>query len=310
MLLRLCGRLQTFTCLVLVFVILVFVISLPPFASASEDIFKKHPQIETYPMSNGNVVRLPVHYYHTEAMMLIGTADLDGLNQVLRPQNLRAAPLSRNKGMVAFYVVNHKSNSIGPYSEFLLLIAATRSTDQNPEPNPDLGDFYNTYASLLGFFVPPLAGPLRVDKTKTGFYVWKILVTEQEALLAGREIWGFPKDMAQIQYQTQSREKSFEVLTNVASETCVLKGKLGNRAIDNAPSLPLRINFNMITPYQIRRTWVPSMGEGTMKLDRFNPQRDMLDLESGSKCTQDLKSVHFQPLIWQYIPDLQALLFR
>lgn len=143
------------------------------------EFMAQHPQNQTKALSNGHSVMLPMQIKDMEVMQIIGTVKANVLNKYLEPHGVEmvTAPFT-NVGTAALTIINYKDTSIGPYQEL-----------------------------VVGVFVRDKKNPL-----KTGFYMIKLYVTSEMSQVVGREVWGFPKDLANVTLDpTAEKHQGFSV---------------------------------------------------------------------------------------------------
>jgi hypothetical protein len=152
----------------------------PP-AKDKDPFFLARAQREEHRLRSGEIVRLPFHFYHTDMMTIVGTADFAEVDAFLRARGLHAVPAG-DRALIMLIAADHKDTSIGPYKEFLVCIAASR------EPISELGAALNL-ASVSAF--NPL-GPSR----NVSLYLAEVDVTTPLARDSGIELLGIAKDTA------------------------------------------------------------------------------------------------------------------
>lgn len=133
-------------------------------------------------LSSGRV-DLPILYRDLTIIGAAYTADLAAVVKLLPSKDFR--PLSRRgKALVTLAAFEYRDTTIGPYNEFAVLI-------------PIL------YKPIL----PGAAINLLMSKTglgRMGGYISHLPVTTKIALDAGKEVWGFPKIIADIRFEVSA----------------------------------------------------------------------------------------------------------
>lgn len=281
------------------------------FASARDlekeinSIFTPYPRVETYELSNGRTISLPVHYYQIEGLVVMGRIQLKQAQNLLKGTGLFPAAVTPSHGLAVVYMVNHPRNSIGTYQEFVVLVAAT--------PNPKLANSRFSNRNILRrHLVRSLLYTSKDRRARSNqdfmFYVPWIHVSTEDALLAGREIWYLQKDLAQFQFDFAGPQKS----ASMKSESCHLD--LGFPYRHFSVTLPLYMDFNLVgtwkqTPGQIVKA--PMFAKGDMQVSIFNTRRgEYFRADKTTPCGKWFSQAGFRPLLWQYVARSGAILFQ
>ncbi len=141
----------------------------------------------------GGSCAVPVIYREVFAVAGIFLAPTLKLRDLLPTSKLVPAEVMPGKGLLAVVAFDYRDTSIGPYREVGIAVPAR----YRPRFNPML--------------VPPLrmAASLSYEA-----FVWQLPVTTETALHAGIDIWGYPKFLAEIEFEEGEEEV-----------TCTLKEK-------------------------------------------------------------------------------------
>jgi Acetoacetate decarboxylase (ADC) len=123
-------------------------------------------------------VALPVHYRRADVFMAIFPARYRWLKDRL-PRGLRPLWLGSDRAPIAVAAFNYLESSIDPYGEVAILIPCTRG--------PALPGLV---VSALDSLYPGF-----------GFFVMHLPVTSDIADVLGRRVWGYPKFVADIDFQ-------------------------------------------------------------------------------------------------------------
>lgn len=127
----------------------------------------------TATLSNGRVVEFPVEY-DASVGGIVAVADYDALDRVT-PERLAPVRAGRGAGLVVFAGIDYsRVGDFDPYGEFAVIVPVSRHT---------LGG------------VPLSAG------TVGGWIHW-LPVTTEPARLLGVDGWGYPKTVADIEFET------------------------------------------------------------------------------------------------------------
>lgn len=136
----------------------------------------------------GEQVTMPVEIRVADAASAMFLADADAARNILGGTGLEPVTIAR-RAICTLVFVRYVDGDLGPYHEFGLAVMA----------------------QLPG------------DRSSIGIYISWLPVNQPFTLAAGREIWGFPKEMADIRITSHGRGKRCEVLIDgrlvVALET-------------------------------------------------------------------------------------------
>ena len=132
------------------------------------------------PTSEGQV-ELPILYSEASMVQALFGRDYGLVASQLRGSGLVPIRLPRNRALVAVSFFEYRQSSIGPYNEMALAVVV-----DNP---------VGSYSRV------PLIDVLRQPRQrKTGIHILELPVSTKIACAAGREIWGFPKFVADIPF--------------------------------------------------------------------------------------------------------------
>lgn len=124
-------------------------------------------------LSNGRVVAFPVGY-EADVTGVVAVADYDALDRVI-PERLRPVRVGRQAGLVTLAGIDYaRIGDFDPYGEFAVIVPASRHNVDG---------------------VPLSAG------TVGGWVHW-LPVTTEPARLLGVDGWGYPKSVAEIDFET------------------------------------------------------------------------------------------------------------
>jgi hypothetical protein len=171
------------------------------------DPFFQYPQTN-YPTSEGYVA-MPILYFDDSNVMAFFFVDLAKAQALVAREGFKAINVGMGKALagVAFYEYRH--TSIGPYNECGVAIAVTPPDTRLP-------------------WIPLYSLLRHPDKNRIGFHILDLPVTTAAACAAGREIWGYPKFVAEIGFSQKGREFSGSV-TDPATSSPIFKlsGRMG-----------------------------------------------------------------------------------
>ncbi|EIM00588.1 hypothetical protein RHOFW104T7_02370 [Rhodanobacter thiooxydans] len=172
-----------------------------------QDPFFQYPMTK-FQCSEGEV-DLPILYFDNSNMIPMFWVDHDKARAMLEPHALNAVRFAGGRALVAMGFYEYRHTAIGSYNEVGVAIAATpRGT---PQP---------------GFPLLSLFGSM--DKPHVGFHVVDLPVTTAVACSAGREIWGFPKFVTQIDFSLKGPDFAGTVVDPQSKTPMVtLAGRVG-----------------------------------------------------------------------------------
>lgn len=153
---------------------------------------KKGISTRTIQTSRGTV-ELPVFCYDGSAVAAFFTCDYEKAAQKLESTGLYAIEFSKGKALATLGLFEYRESTLEPYNEGFLMIAVS------PQPNMSF------LAQSFQFF-------MKAKYRKLGFFTLDLPITEELPLVAGREIWGVPKFLADISLNFSNDSFSGDVL--------------------------------------------------------------------------------------------------
>ena len=144
--------------------------------------FFQVPQ-HTHATSAGEV-KLPLLFKEADAVLALFLCDLDLVRQQLEGTGLEPALVLGRQAIVGLAIYDFMHCNIGAYRTVPLAIPVWR--DQGFRP-------VSAWRELF----------LRADKRHMGFYMISAATSTNSSCTAGRELWGFPKHLVQIDYSLQ-----------------------------------------------------------------------------------------------------------
>ena len=124
-------------------------------------------------------VELPVFCSDGSAVAAFFACDHEKATRKLEGTGLYPIKVSRGKAIATLGLFEYRQSTLEPYNEGFLMIAVS--------PQPKM--------SLLAQRLQLL---MTAERRKLGFYTLDLPITEELPLVAGREIWGVPKFLADI----------------------------------------------------------------------------------------------------------------
>jgi acetoacetate decarboxylase len=102
-----------------------------------------------------------------------------------------------------FYYRNTRSISVAFETDIEAALQALPAPLALPEPATAMLSFYEYPWTTFGAYNEAILSLLVEHKGRPMSYIMHIAVTTEPPMLAGREIWGFPKKLAQIEFKSE-----------------------------------------------------------------------------------------------------------
>ncbi len=226
-------------------------------------------------------VELPILYRAATCVVGLFSAPAAGVRALLPSPDL--VPLEKwpGRAMLAFVAFAYHDTSIGPYNEFGIAVPVSYKPRRKPGLIPAL-----RMLSTLSFET----------------WVWKLPVTTEAALNAGIDIWGYPKFLADIDFE----EGPDSVACRLAAEG---KHILTLTVRKKKPATKTYLDFNTYTVKDGDILHTPVRGVSTGMARSVLPHSAALELGdhplAGELGGLGLSSKATASL---YIPDLQTIL--
>lgn len=142
--------------------------------------------------TSAGAVDLPILYFDVSNSIAFFLADKNAVTTLLKDTPFKPVLTFGKKALVGISFYQYRATSIGPYNE--VGIALPVVPRHGPQPVSCLLDLYSALQSR-----------------RTGFYVLDLPVTTAAANAAGRELWGFPKFVTDIDYFQAGRHMHMRV---------------------------------------------------------------------------------------------------
>jgi hypothetical protein len=127
---------------------------------------------------DGQPARLPIFYYDGNAMSAVFPARLAALRRLMPDPRIVPARLAPGVGAVAVTCFEYLDTDIGPYNELAISVILADG----------------------GANLPGVALLSSLRRRQLHAYVWHLPVTTEIANVNGRELWGYPKFVADIDF--------------------------------------------------------------------------------------------------------------
>lgn len=152
-------------------------------ANVAEDLTRERTTKEA---ESSRSVNLPIRYRDAESMMAFFPLPTRHVRRLLRSPRMRPVEVVPGFAVAAFAAFEYRDTDIGPYNEFGICFPILY---KNPVSVPFL--------------------PVIFEKSypRLGFYIQHLPVTTEIACRAGRELYGYPKFVADIQFEMTEGER-------------------------------------------------------------------------------------------------------
>jgi hypothetical protein len=147
--------------------------------------------------------KLPVFYYDTTTITAIYTASTGKVKELLPLPQMNPIELSPGKCLVAFTAFEYRDTDINPYNEFAIAFLITFDRPQ----------------------IPFLTSALQMYRRRMTAYVWHLPVTTEIARVGGVELYGYPKFIADIEFEKEADQLSCH-LSEKGNKILSLRGKV------------------------------------------------------------------------------------
>lgn len=132
---------------------------------------------------------LPIRYFRTDCFIGVFSADLDAVRSLIPSQRLSPVRLRSNRAAVGVVAYNYIETGIGPYGEIGIAALCTSG----------------------GFAPPLLTALLETRNPRFGAFVLHLPVTSRIARDAGRFVWGYPKFVADMDFDLRPESRRVEL---------------------------------------------------------------------------------------------------
>jgi len=269
----------------------------------NSNIFKQHPINSEFGLSNGDTIQMPWHIYSSSHLVLLGESqNPDQALEILRPLGLYPVLSSRGWPLVGIGFIEYADGAAGAYDEFYIAFFGTKS----PSKKMNLWNYLGMVLSSnpkTKFLAEWMGSP------DVYYFIWKMHVTTTKSLLGGREIWGYPKDLADIQFQFKSKSRSIEQATMSINGTQVVSATCKSSPM--LPYLPVELALNTATPQVFKHTMGNSYGYMKTAIWPFNSNVDSFEFVSpGSAESRTWAELEFLPWLWIDSPVHEVVLSK
>lgn len=226
--------------------------------------------------------KVPVYYYDNTSMTAIYTASAGKVKNLLPHPGMRPIELYPGRCLVAFTAFEYRKTDIDPYNEFSIAFLITFKKPQ----------------------IPGVTATWQMVRRCFTAYVWQLPVTTEIARVGGVEMYGYPKFIADIDFQKEKgwvecalSEGGKNILTLKGRNLPTKKGKVTRfMTYSVKDGIPLKANI-YVNPLEFVES--RSRGAADLKIGTGHPICDQLEGIGLSD----------RPLVYQLSPITEAILF-
>jgi hypothetical protein len=161
---------------------------------------------------------LPCHFYKVHYLVaLFKTTDYQ-LHPFLQGKGLRPGLRWMGRPVVAMGLIHYNKTDLGDYQEIILSVPTVPAGDQV---------IFGGWSGLFG----------SLENRRLGQFILEIPVTSSFSMAAGKEIWGYPKRLANIRHHFLRGSMHSEMRDEAGQLVLQCKGQLGF----SIPSIPLSL---------------------------------------------------------------------
>ncbi len=202
----------------------------------------------TYKETSEGKVELPILYFNVENVIAFFKTDKNRVDKMLENTPYKLGLSIGKKAIVGISFYKYNQTGIGPYNEVGLALPVLLKQDKHRSFL--IRNLLNNYSKMV--------------KRRLGYYILDLPVTTSAAYAAGKEIWGYPKFVTNIQFSLNKRQFTSKVMDpDNNSSILSISGKIGIGFKVPPFSLLLysSINGNEIKTPVIIRGWM-NFGSG------------------------------------------------
>ncbi len=231
---------------------------------------------------NGWKGKLPVFYYDTTSMTVIYTATTAKVKDLLPVAGMHPMELAPGRALVAFTAFEYRKTDIDPYNELAI-------------------SFPITYAKKP---IPFVSAGLQMVRRCMSAYVWQLPVTTEIARQGGVDMYGYPKFIADIEFQKDSDTLTCDLSEN-GQKILSVKGSV-------LPTKPQKVSryitYSVIDEIVLRTNVFINPVQYAQTTSR---RAARIELGTTHAICTTLKELDLSPhpVAYQYSPINQAILF-
>jgi hypothetical protein len=288
-------------------------------AARSHELFSRYPDA-AFTLPSGKQFPMPYHCYDADSFVLHGTVDVPGAEALLQGENCHPVVLRQrgrpDRSVAQIWLNLYRDTNFGPYQEMVISFAA--SSEEKTAVFP-----YKNGTSLL---VPGL------DPRCVIFTRW-LYLDSQSAIDVGREVFGFPKYLAELSFDpVESEGKSPSAAITLMHRTLTSDGKevlrvhldlersawkrlettwqllraLGLRGISRM-GRAREVASALLTPVLLKQVVTPVRAVGRPSLYRWSADCE-LSFGPDTAGGRTLAELHFDPVLVQITKQLKFVM--
>lgn len=226
---------------------------------------------------------LPCHFYDVHYLVALFRAGETALREVLEGTGLKPGLTWKGASVVAMGLIQYSRSDLGAYNEIILSVPSIPLAQRS---------------SVLHW--TQLVGPL--GRRSLGQYIFQIPVSARFSMIAGRELWGYPKRILSIEHRFTPGVVDSQVKDDHGQIVMRCEGKLGF----SLPSIPLSLVTYSLRDGKKLRTNVRVRGRM-----RWYPRQELVLRagESGDPLAEDIRRLGLdgkKPFLVMDSPRFQA----
>jgi Acetoacetate decarboxylase (ADC) len=186
-----------------------------------------------------DVVDLPLRYWRADRFLAIFSADVDRIRAILPSPKLHPLMLAPGRAALAVTVFNFHETSLGPYGEIAIAPLVTESA-----------------------FAPPMLPLLAERILPWSGFIMHLPVTSRLGRDAGREIWNYPKFLADMDFDRFSDRQSARLEENGRHILTLTVAQRGIAKPDDNPTKTFTVQNGQLIKTTIRNRGVAQVNVG------------------------------------------------
>jgi hypothetical protein len=225
---------------------------------------------------------MPIFYYDSSSMTAIYTASTSKVRKLLPTSKMNPIEIFPGKCLTAFTAFEYRKTDIDSYNEFSIAFPITFNKRQ----------------------IPILTASLQMIRRWITVYVWQLPVTTEIARKAGADFYGYPKFIADIEFQKENESITCHVSEN-GEKILSLKGNVLPAAKDNVSRVQ---TYSIIDDIPLVTNLFYNTIEGAQTNDK---KAAALDIGSNHSICNTLRHINLSnsPIQYQYRPLNQVILY-
>ncbi len=160
-------------------------------------------------MNSSTDYSFPVEFRDVDYVAALYKGNKKAVEERLRGTGLKAGLSLNGKPIIAVGLIEYKDSDLGAYNEVIVAIPVVPITESS------------SILNWLQLYTP-------LHKRKLGQYILHIPVTSNQSMIAGRDIWGYPKIVTEIKHRFTKNHISTKITDlETNKEQVVCEGTMG-----------------------------------------------------------------------------------